>query len=71
MSLRRWATRKSGIPDWRVAHLLRDMSVLQAAKEEAFRVVSEDPTLTHPRNEALRQVLFRRWDGRLHLARTA
>lgn len=64
-------TRQSGIPDFRVAHLLRDMSVLQAAKEEAFRVVSEDPTLTHPRNEALRQVLFRRWDGRLHLARTA
>jgi len=64
-------TRQSGIPDFRVAHLVRDMGILQAAKEEAFRVVSEDPTLTHPRHAALRQVLFRRWEGRLQLARTA
>jgi ATP-dependent DNA helicase RecG len=64
-------TRQSGIPDFRVAHLVRDMDILQAAKEEAFRVVSEDPTLTHPRHGALRRVLFRRWEGRLQLARTA
>jgi ATP-dependent DNA helicase RecG len=64
-------TRQSGIPDFRVAHLVRDMGILQAAKEEAFQVVSEDPTLTHPRHAELRQVLFRRWEGRLQLARTA
>ena len=50
---------------------LANAIILQAAKEEAFQVVSEDPTLTHPRHAELRQVLFRRWEGRLQLARTA
>ncbi len=60
--------RQSGLPDFRVAHLLRDTPILMEARKEAFRLVHEDPELTHPSHERLKEVLLNRWRGRLELA---
>src|SRR5436305_1805789 len=38
-------TRQSGMPDFAVAELARDQVILQQAREEAFKVVEEDPEL--------------------------
>jgi ATP-dependent DNA helicase RecG len=62
-------TRQAGLPDFRVASILRDASVLEEARQEAFALVDKHPDLagTHP---LLWQELLRRWGGRLELATT-
>jgi ATP-dependent DNA helicase RecG len=62
-------TRQSGMPDFAVAELARDQTILKEAREEAFALVSEDPELRSPENAAVRELLLHRWRGRLSLAR--
>jgi len=63
-------TRQSGIPDFRVANILRDGRLLGEARAEAFRLVQKDPRLERPEHAVLREVLLWKWEGRLDLART-
>jgi ATP-dependent DNA helicase RecG len=59
-------TRQSGLPELRVANLLRDYKILQVARQEAFRWIERDPHLTlYP---PLRETLVRRWGQKLALA---
>ncbi len=60
--------RQSGFPDFRVAHLVRDTPLLIEARKEAFQLIQEDPELVHPSHAALRDILRKRWRGRLELA---
>ncbi len=60
--------RQSGLPDFRVAHLLRDAPILIEARKEAFQLVQEDPELVQPSHEALKETLVKRWEGRIELA---
>ncbi len=60
--------RQSGLPDFRVAHLLRDALILIEARKEAFQLVQEDPELVQPSHEALKETLVKRWEGRMELA---
>ncbi len=61
-------TRQAGLPDFRVANILRDGLILEEARQEAFAIVENDPTLSAPGNIRLREELVRRWGGRLELA---
>ncbi len=63
-----FGTRQSGLPDFRVAHILRDAPLLVEARREAFRLVEEDPGLRDPHHWALKEALMKRWRGRLELA---
>ena len=60
--------RQSGLPDFRVAHLVRDTPILIEARKEAFRLIEEDPGLTQPAHGGLKEALLSRWRGRLELA---
>ncbi len=60
--------RQSGLPDFRVAHILRDTAILIEARKEAFRLVQEDPDLESPSHAMLKEALRQRWRGRLELA---
>jgi ATP-dependent DNA helicase RecG len=60
--------RQSGLPDFRVAHIIRDTAILIEARKEAFRLVQEDPELVHPSHAGLRDILIKRWKGRMELA---
>jgi ATP-dependent DNA helicase RecG len=60
--------RQSGLPDFRVAHIIRDTPVLIEARNEAFRLIQEDPELVHSSNAGLKDILVKRWKGRLELA---
>lgn len=62
-------TRQAGMPDFRVANLLRDGRILEEARQEAFRLVNEKDFLHDDRFEALRRELKARWGSRLELAR--
>ena len=61
-------TRQSGLPDFRIANIVRDVKMLSEARKEAFQLMEEDSTLSLPEHSATRMVLKERWEGRLELA---
>lgn len=63
-------TRQSGLPDFRIASILRDARILNDAKEDAFAIAARDPFLEKPEHAILKEVLIARWQGKLELART-
>ena len=63
-----FGTRQSGLPEFRVADLLRDGSMLEEARREAFALVQADPQLAAPEHRGLRAALLARWRGKLDLA---
>jgi ATP-dependent DNA helicase RecG len=50
-----FGSRQSGMPDLKVAKLLRDIETLVEARREAFALVADDPTLRKPENRPLRR----------------
>ena len=62
-------TRQSGMPDFRVANIVRDSRILEIAREEAERWLAQDPDLLAPTSRRFRAILEDRWAGRLELAR--
>jgi len=63
-----FGTRQSGLPEFRVADLLRDAAALEAARRDAVALVREDPQLRAPEHRALRGALLQRWRGKIDLA---
>jgi ATP-dependent DNA helicase RecG len=61
-------TRQSGMPDFRVANILRDGSILEQARQSAFGLLESDPELSASGHVPLREELMRRWGQRLELA---
>ena len=49
--------RQSGLPDMRIADILGDTALIEAAREDAFALIDADPTLSAPEHEALRHVV--------------
>ncbi len=63
-----FGTRQSGLPEFRVADLLRDAALLEEARQDAVALVQGDPDLAKPEHRALRAALLARWRGKLDLA---
>lgn len=61
-------TRQAGMPDFRVANILRDGSLLEQARTAAFDLIERDPELTGTGHQRLMPELLRRWGKRLELA---
>jgi len=60
-------TRQAGLPDFRVANLLRDARILDEAHQDAFELANTPGFLASPEYEEVRQELKKRWGGRLEL----
>jgi ATP-dependent DNA helicase RecG len=60
-------TRQAGMPDFRVANILRDGSLLEKARKAAYDMVVHDPELLDPVHATLHAELLRRWGTRLEL----
>lgn len=64
-----FGTKQSGIPDLKVANLLRDAKILETARKEAFSLIERDSTLKgYPQ---LRKSIEDFWGKRLELFKTA
>jgi ATP-dependent DNA helicase RecG len=63
-----FGTRQSGIPDFKIANILRDASLLEIAKSEANRLAKADPNLSQPVHQVLKEVLQAQWAGHLKMA---
>ncbi|MBI1724255.1 MAG: hypothetical protein HYR52_01300 [Candidatus Tectomicrobia bacterium] len=55
-----FGTRQSGLPDLRMAPLA-DLPLVEAAREQALRLVTEDAGLARPEHRALREEVARFW----------
>jgi ATP-dependent DNA helicase RecG len=63
-----FGTRQSGIPDLRIANIVRDAALLNEARMEAITVIENDPDLTgHP---LMRKSLETFWQGKIELFKT-
>ncbi len=63
-------TRQSGVPDFRIAHILRDAHILAEAKADAFAFAENISGLEDGKYALLKRVLLHRWGGRFELAKT-
>jgi ATP-dependent DNA helicase RecG len=63
LGIRQW-----GLPDLRAANLIRDVRLLQQAREEAFALIEQDPELSSADHLLLKEVIRERWQERLELA---
>jgi ATP-dependent DNA helicase RecG len=61
-------TRQAGLPDFRVASLTRDLSILETARQAAFDYVEQTDRLNSPEAQPVRDELIKRWGSRLELA---
>lgn len=52
-------TKQSGLSGFKLANLVRDMAILQQAREAAFEVLRKDPKLSYLENQTLREELLR------------
>jgi len=53
--------RQHGIPQLRIGNLIRDLSILEAARTEAFRIVEGDPDLSRPEHRMIREEIAARF----------
>jgi ATP-dependent DNA helicase RecG len=63
-----FGTRQTGLPELRIADLLRDGTVLEEARQDAVGLVARDPHLVRLEHRGLRAALLERWRGKLALA---
>ncbi len=63
-----FGTRQSGIPDLRIANIVRDAPLLNEARRDAFSIVDNDPDLAG--NHLLRESLETFWEGKIELFKT-
>ena len=61
-------TRQSGLTDFRVANIARDIQILIDARKAAFSLIAEDPELKKPEHQLIRLILAERSRGRFELA---
>jgi len=59
--------RQWGVPEFRVANLVRDADVLQQARLEAFSLLRQDPGLKALAHQELRNAMLRKWKEKLEL----
>jgi ATP-dependent DNA helicase RecG len=54
-------TRQSGLPGFRVGHIIRDAELLASARNEALEILEKDPDLSTPENRQIRALVENRW----------
>jgi ATP-dependent DNA helicase RecG len=62
-----FGTRQAGLPELKVANLMRDVQILEEARKEAFLWIENDPGLDQPESRSLRDALERKWKGKIEL----
>jgi len=59
--------RQWGMPEFRVANIVRDGDLLQQARSEAFCLLRQDPQLSAPGHQGLKEAMLRKWEKKLDL----
>lgn len=64
-----FGTRQSGMPDLKIANIVRDAGLLEIASKEAFRVINEDPELENLPELKKSVEVF--WEGKTEIFKTS
>ena len=59
--------RQWGMPEFRVANIVRDGDLLHLARSEAFSLLKQDPELSAPANQRIKEMMLRKWEKKLDL----
>ena len=62
-----FGTRQSGLPDFKIANLIKDAQLLELAKADARRIAQTDPRLRRPEHQALLRMLQSYWKDNLEM----
>jgi len=60
-----FGTRQSGLPEFRFSNIVRDVKILQTARNDAAEILADDPDLSNPKNTVIKEVLLRKWRSEL------
>ena len=63
-----FGTRQSGIPNFKIANIIHDATLLEAAKKEAESLIKADPVLNASVHQLLKRMLQKHWRGNLEIA---
>ncbi len=63
-----FGTRQSGIPNFKIANIIQDASLLEAAKKEAESLIKADPRLDADEHQLLKWMLQKHWKDNLEIA---
>ncbi len=66
-----YGTRQSGMPDFRLANIIRDVETIAQARDAAFELVRRDPHLELEEHQALKGALLRFWGEKLSLVQVS
>jgi ATP-dependent DNA helicase RecG len=66
-----FGTRQSGFPELKHADLTKDWDIIIKAKQNAFKIINEDPHLSFPRNKVVRENLLKHYSENLKYAKIA
>ena len=62
-----FSTRQHGMPDFKIADIVKDFDLLNMARRDAFDMISSDPDLSNPENLNLRKTLIEKLGEKLGL----
>ncbi|OGV98208.1 MAG: hypothetical protein A3I04_06585 [Nitrospinae bacterium RIFCSPLOWO2_02_FULL_39_110] len=60
-------TRQSGLPELKIANIIRDHKLLETARSEAFKLIKIDSSLFMSEHQSLKDSLKKRWQKKLEL----
>ncbi|MCZ6679610.1 MAG: ATP-dependent DNA helicase RecG [Candidatus Poribacteria bacterium] len=63
-----FGTRQAGLPDFKIANIIKDAALLELAKSEANRLAQADSSLSLPEHQVLKKMLQTQWKEHLEMA---
>ncbi|MBU4310690.1 ATP-dependent DNA helicase RecG [bacterium] len=63
-----FGTKQHGMPELKIANLLRDQRLLETARQEAFAFIKKDPKLENPEHRLIRKSLLLKFKGGLEIS---
>ncbi len=66
-----FGTMQSGLPEFKFANILEDVSILSDARNSAFKIIHEDPKLYQEKNLLIKNVLKKNYSSHIHLSQIA
>jgi ATP-dependent DNA helicase RecG len=62
-----FGTRQSGLPEFRIADIIKDAALLEVAKSEAEKIITTAPDLTQADHRLVKSLVEKNWDSKANL----
>ena len=62
-----FGTRQHGIPEFKIANLFEDISILKQVQGIAMEIIDEDPTLEKKENVLLKKIVDEKFKDRIEI----